>query len=244
MKLKTIAAALILSTTVTAPSIAVGKAPSTEAEKLSYSLGALFGSRMQEVYGDLDAKMIVSGINDALSGKKLAMDQNEMLEHIQAAQREAAQKAQQKMIEIAQANLEKGNAFLKENGGKEGVVTTQSGLQYKVTKEGKGVKPGADSEVTVHYEGKLLSGDVFDSSFKRGEPASFRVNQVISGWTEALQLMPEGSTWELYIPADLAYGPGGAPQGGIGPNELLIFKVELIKVGNPEKPTKPIGDKG
>ena len=233
MKLKTIAAALTLSTLTALPAFAADKAPTTDAEKLSYSLGALFGSRMKEVYSDLDAKMVVSGINDSLSGSKLALEQNQMFELIQKAQREAAEKAQQKMIEQAQKNLEKGSAFLKENGQKTGVVTTESGLQYKVDKEGKGTKPTANSEVTVNYEGKLLDGTVFDSSFARGQTTSFRVNQVISGWTEALQLMPEGSTWELFIPSDLAYGPGGAPQGGIGPNELLIFKVELIKVTNP-----------
>ncbi len=233
MKLKTIAAALVLSTVTALPAIAADKAPTTDAEKLSYSLGALFGSRMKEVYSDLDAKMIVSGINDSLSGSKLAMDQDQMFELIQKAQRDAAEKAQQQMIVQAQKNLEKGSAFLKGNSQKTGIVTTKSGLQYKVDKEGKGSKPTASSEVTVNYEGKLLDGTIFDSSFARGQTASFRVNQVISGWTEALQLMPEGSTWELYIPSDLAYGPGGAPQGGIGPNELLIFKVELIKVINP-----------
>ena len=238
MKLKTIAAALILSTAAALPALAEEKAPVTDAEKLSYSLGSLFGARMQEVYGDLNAKMVVSGINDALAGKKPALEQNEMLEMIQSAQREAAMKAQQRMIEAAQKNLEKGEAFLKENGKKAGVITTDSGLQYTIIKEGKGAKPGAASEVTVHYEGRLLDGNVFDSSFKRGEPTSFRVNQVIRGWTEALQSMPEGSIWELYIPSDLAYGPGGAPQGGIGPNETLVFKVELIKVANQDQAEK------
>ncbi|MCL6271182.1 FKBP-type peptidyl-prolyl cis-trans isomerase [Sansalvadorimonas sp. 2012CJ34-2] len=235
MKLKTIAATMILSTATAMPTFAAEKVPSTDAEKLSYSLGNLFGTRMKEVYEGLDAKMVVSGINDALSGKKPALDQGEMLELIQKAQREAAMKAQQRMIEAAQKNLEKGEAFLKENGKKSGVVTTESGLQYSIIKEGKGNKPTANSSVTVHYEGRLLDGNVFDSSFKRGEPTTFRVNQVIRGWTEALQLMPEGSTWELYIPSDLAYGPGGAPGGGIGPNETLVFKVELIKVETPEK---------
>ena len=235
MKLKKIAAALIMSTSMVMPSFAAERAPTTDAEKLSYSLGALFGSRMQEVYGDLDVKMIVSGINDALSGKKTAIDQNEMLAYIQRAQREAAEKVQQQMIESAQKNLEKGEAFLKENARKGNVIKTESGLQYKAINEGKGAKPTGVSEVTVHYEGRLLDGNVFDSSFKRGQPTTFRVNQVIPGWTEALQLMSEGAVWELYVPSDLAYGPGGAPQGGIGPNEVLIFKVELIKVTNPEK---------
>ncbi|WP_281646433.1 FKBP-type peptidyl-prolyl cis-trans isomerase [Parendozoicomonas sp. Alg238-R29] len=229
MKLTKIAAAMVLSTVTTLPVMAADKAPETDKEKLSYSLGALLGMRIKSDFDDLDVSMVSAGITDVLSDKKPAIDQNKMLEFIQKAQQEAAEKTQQKMIEEAQKNLEKGSAFLKNNGKKANIVTTESGLQYSIIKEGKGNKPAKESEVTVHYEGKLLNGNVFDSSYQRGEPTTFRVNQVISGWTEALQLMSEGSTWELYIPSDLAYGPGGAPQGGIGPNELLIFKVELIK---------------
>ncbi|CAM3475746.1 FKBP-type peptidyl-prolyl cis-trans isomerase [Parendozoicomonas haliclonae] len=213
-----------------AAEVATNTAPVTDAEKLSYSLGALFGTRMAEVYSDLDTNMVVAGISDALADKKLALSEQQMMEIIQKAQMEAAEKRQKEMMEQAQKNADKGAAFLKENGQKSDVVTTDSGLQYKVLSEGKGSKPDVSSEVTVNYEGKLLDGTIFDSSYERGQPATFRVNQVIQGWTEALQGMPEGSVWELYIPSDLAYGPGGAPQGGIGPNELLIFKVELIKV--------------
>lgn len=122
-----------------------------------------------------------------------------------------------------------GEAFLQQNKKKQGVVTTASGLQYKVMTEGKGEKPKATDIVTVNYEGKLINGKEFDSSYKRGEPATFPVNGVIAGWTEALQLMPVGSTWELYIPASLAYGAEGAPPA-IGSNETLIFKVQLLSV--------------
>ncbi|MDO7636496.1 MAG: FKBP-type peptidyl-prolyl cis-trans isomerase, partial [Porticoccaceae bacterium] len=125
-----------------------------------------------------------------------------------------------------EGNLKEGQAFLAENGTKEGVVTTASGLQYKVISAGSGAKPTVDSTVEVHYAGRLLDGTEFDSSVKRGVPATFGVTQVIAGWTEALQLMPQGSKWELYIPADLAYGPGGT--GPIGPNQMLIFEVELL----------------
>lgn len=122
-----------------------------------------------------------------------------------------------------------GEKFLQQNKTKKGVVTLPDGLQYKVIVEGKGEKPKATDQVTVHYAGTLIDGKEFDSSYKRGEPATFPVNGVIAGWTEALQLMPVGSTWELFIPANLAYGEQGAP-GAIGPNETLVFKVQLISV--------------
>lgn len=126
-------------------------------------------------------------------------------------------------------NATTGDAFLEKNKTQPGVVTTQDGLQYKIITEGKGPKPKLDDQVTVHYQGTLVNGQEFDSSYKRGEPATFPVNGVIPGWTEALQLMPVGSTWELYIPAKLAYGDAGAPPV-IGPNETLIFKVQLIAI--------------
>jgi len=130
---------------------------------------------------------------------------------------------------LADANLKAGKEFLDENGKRDGVVTTASGLQYEVLTEGNGVQPGPDDVVTVHYTGKLIDGTVFDSSVERGEPATFGVMQVIPGWVEALQMMKAGSKWRLYIPADLAYGPNGAG-GVIGPNATLIFDVELLGV--------------
>ena len=131
---------------------------------------------------------------------------------------------------MADSATEKGEKFLAENKSKEGVKTTASGLQYKITKEGTGKSPAATDRVLVHYEGKLLDGTVFDSSIKRGEPIAFPLNRVIPGWTEGLQLLKEGGKAILYIPSKLAYGPGGTPGGPIGPNETLIFEVELIKV--------------
>ena len=143
------------------------------------------------------------------------------------AKRDEMQQAEEQAFSLqAEGNLKEGQAFLAENGTKEGVVTTASGLQYKVISAGSGAKPTVDSTVEVHYAGRLLDGTEFDSSVKRGVPATFGVTQVIAGWTEALQLMPQGSKWELYIPADLAYGPGGT--GPIGPNQMLIFEVELL----------------
>ena len=131
---------------------------------------------------------------------------------------------------MAETPLEKGEKFLAENKSKEGVKTTDSGLQYKITKEGTGKTPTAADTVTVHYEGKLLDGSVFDSSIKRGKPAEFPLNRVIKGWTEGLQLIKEGGKAILYIPSKLAYGASGTPGGPIGPNETLIFEVELIKI--------------
>jgi FKBP-type peptidyl-prolyl cis-trans isomerase len=131
---------------------------------------------------------------------------------------------------MAETPLEKGEKFLAENKTKEGVKTTASGLQYKIVKEGTGNTPKATDRVLVHYEGKLLDGTVFDSSIKRGEPIAFPLNRVIPGWTEGLQLIKEGGKAILYIPSKLAYGPGGTPGGPIGPNETLIFEVELLKI--------------
>lgn len=131
---------------------------------------------------------------------------------------------------VAQENLEKGNAFLEENGKRPGVTTTESGLQYEVLTEGTGPKPTATDRVRVHYHGTLIDGTVFDSSVERGEPAVFGVNQVIPGWTEALELMPVGSKWKIYLPSNIAYGERGGPGGAIGPNEALIFEVELLEI--------------
>jgi FKBP-type peptidyl-prolyl cis-trans isomerase FklB len=133
------------------------------------------------------------------------------------------------MQDISQQNKKAGEQFLAENKTKPGVVTLKDGLQYKILSEGTGPKPSAQDTVTVHYAGTLINGNEFDSSYKRGQPATFRVSGVIPGWVEALQLMPQGSTWELYIPADLAYGDNGAPPV-IGPNEVLVFKVQLLKI--------------
>ena len=157
-----------------------------------------------------------------------------MLAIIEKVRKESEQKQQEKLAEEAKQNLEQGQQFLKENAKKPGIITMDNGLQYRILKEGKEAKPDENSEVTVHYEGRLLNGKVFDSSFERGQPATFRLNQVIRGWNESLQQMPEGSTWELFVPADLAYGPGGIP-GRIAPNSTLIFKVELISIKNEHK---------
>ena len=207
----------------------------TESDKVSYSLGSILAEQLKQFDG-IDADTLSRGIKDTLEGKPLELDKQEMYKHIEKARKDQEEKRMQKHQEEAARNLELGQVFLLENGKKPGITTMDNRLQYRIIKEGNGEKPLETSEVTVHYEGKLLDGTVFDSSYERKQPATFKLNQVIRGWTEALKEMSEGSTWELFIPADLAYGPGGIP-GRIGPNEVLTFKVELIKV-HPSEDTK------
>jgi FKBP-type peptidyl-prolyl cis-trans isomerase FklB len=151
-------------------------------------------------------------------------------------QKEMQEKQQAKAAAEGDANKKEGDAFLAANKTKEGVVTLPSGLQYKILKEGNGPKPTASDSVVCNYKGTLINGTEFDSSYKRGEPATFPVTGVIKGWTEALQLMPVGSKWQLFIPPDLAYGPRGTPGGPIGPNATLIFEVELISIKDKNPP--------
>jgi len=203
-------------------------------QRISYLLGMDNGKGIQSTGIEINVAAYQKGFADSLSGAESQLSEAETAEAIQSfqtqmlAQREEAQKAEQEVRETqAAANLEEGAAFLKANAVKEGVVTTESGLQYQVIEAGTGALPTIDNIVEVHYAGRLLDGTEFDSSIKRGVPVQFGVTQVIPGWTEALQLMPEGSKWELYIPAELGYGSGG--QGPIGPNATLIFEVELLQ---------------
>ncbi|WP_422135802.1 MULTISPECIES: FKBP-type peptidyl-prolyl cis-trans isomerase [unclassified Endozoicomonas] len=200
----------------------------TEADKLSYSLGAILAEQLKQFEG-INADALSRGVEDTLENKPLAFDKQEMFRLIEKARKDQEKKRQAQLAEEAKKNLERGQTFLKDNAKKSGIKTLASGLQYKVIKNGQGIKPAENSEVTVHYEGRLLDGKVFDSSYSRNQPATFKLNQVIKGWTEGLKQMQEGSVWELYIPSELAYGPGGIP-GRIGPNEVLIFKVELLSV--------------
>jgi FKBP-type peptidyl-prolyl cis-trans isomerase len=200
-----------------------------EREKLSYALGMNMGSSVKTNSLDVDVDIMLQGIKDILSGAKLRLSDQEARESIMALQKELQTKQQEKMKGLADKNKKEGDAFLAENKKKPGVKSLPSGLQYKVITEGKGKSPKDTDTVTVHYSGKLIDGTEFDSSYKRNEPATFGVTQVIKGWTEALQLMKEGSKWQLVIPANLAYGEGGRP--GIPPNSVLIFEVELIKAG-------------
>lgn len=206
----------------------------TQAKKISYLLGMDSGKNIQSTGVDIDSTAFVQGFNGGIAGEEPLLSEEQIAETIKAfeaqmmVKREEMQKEQQQATELqAEGNAIAGTEFLAANGAKKGITTTASGLQYKVIVAGTGVKPNASSTVEVHYVGRLLDGTEFDSSVKRGVPAQFGVTQVIAGWTEALQLMPEGSKWELYIPAGLAYGPGGT--GPIGPNSTLIFEVELLQ---------------
>jgi FKBP-type peptidyl-prolyl cis-trans isomerase len=163
---------------------------------------------------------------DALAGKEPGVPQQAIEEAMKVFQ----SKMQVRMQEKLKVKIAEGTKFLEDNKRKEGVQVTSTGLQYKVLKAGTGPSPKVDSQVSVHYEGKLINGQVFDSSIRRGQPASFPVNGVIPGWTEALQKMKVGDKWQLYIPSNLAYGERGSPQGGIGPHEVLVFDVELLEV--------------
>lgn len=198
-------------------------------DRISYSIGWDIGSSLKKQSIDINPDILIKGINCALGEKDPILTEDEMRGILMDFQKEMRENMMKKRNESEGKNKKEGEVFLAENKKKEGVKTTSSGLQYKVIKEGTGRKPGSDSMVKVHYEGKLIDGTVFDSSYERGDPAEFPVKGVIPGWTEALQLMKEGAEYELYIPAELAYGERGAG-GTIGPNATLIFKVELISI--------------
>jgi FKBP-type peptidyl-prolyl cis-trans isomerase FklB len=203
--------------------------PKTKKEKISYSIGINIGKNMKTQGLDLDQGLLTQGIKDGLNSSKTAMSDKDMEATMIAFQQEMTGKMQAKQKVNGEKNVKEGEAFLAANKKKEGIITLSSGLQYKILKSGDGPKPTKDQTVKCHYRGTLIDGTEFDSSYKRGEPTEFPVGQVIKGWTEALQLMPVGSKWQLFIPSDLAYGPNGAGQM-IGPNATLIFDIELISI--------------
>jgi|WetSurMetagenome_2_1015567.scaffolds.fasta_scaffold05593_4 FKBP-type peptidyl-prolyl cis-trans isomerase FklB len=203
--------------------------PKTKKEKISYSIGVSIGKNMKAQGIDLDQGLLTQGIKDGLNNSKTVMSEKEMEDVMNAFQQEMVGKMQAKQKVSGEKNAKEGAAFLAANKTKEGVVTLPDGLQYKILKSGDGPKPTKEQTVKCHYRGTLIDGTEFDSSYKRGEPTEFPVGQVIKGWTEALQLMPMGSKWQLFIPSDLAYGQSGAGQT-IGPNATLIFEIELISI--------------
>jgi FKBP-type peptidyl-prolyl cis-trans isomerase FklB len=213
----------------------------TQQEKASYAIGANIGRGMKKDGVQIDSRVLGRGISDALAGRKLAMTDEEMQAALTTLQAEVRKKLEAEAAAAAAANKAAGEQFLAANKSKEGVVTLPSGLQYKILKAGTGPKPTAADQVECNYKGTLVDGTEFDSSYKRGQPATFPVGQVIKGWTEALQLMPVGSKWELFVPSNLAYGERGAGQRGadvIGPNSTLIFEVELLSIKE-KAPAKP-----
>ncbi len=194
-------------------------------EKLSYIIGLDIGKNLKNQSVDIDQSALAKGIKDALSGTKSALTDEEIRETTTAFQKEMIAKRQA----LGEKNKKEGEAFLLENKKKKGITTLPSGLQYRVITAGKGKKPKPTDTVTVQYRGTLIDGTEFDSSYRRGQPATFPVNGVIPGWTEALGLMQEGSKWQIFVPSNLAYGERGSG-GQIGPNATLIFEIELISV--------------
>jgi len=194
--------------------------------KVSYVLGYNNVAQLQSQGVELDAQAFSAGVRAAVAGEDSAVGEEEARAAFEEFQEQMMAEAQSEFGVVAEENRARSEAFLAENAQTEDVMTTESGLQYKVLEMGEGETPTPESTVQVHYEGRLINGEVFDSSIQRGEPVAFGLSQVIPGWTEGLQLMPEGSRFELYIPSDLAYGPNGSQR--IGPNEALIFEVELL----------------
>lgn len=205
----------------------------TDEQKVSYGIGLMEGKRFKQDF-TVDVDAFTAGMKASVNGEKALMTEDEIKTTIQAFGQKLMAKREEEQKAVGEKNKAASEAFLAANAKKDGVKTTASGLQYKVISEGKGAKPKADDTVEVNYKGTLIDGTVFDSSYDRKQSVTFPVNGVIPGWTEALQLMPVGSKFDLYIPSDLAYGPGGTG-GVIGPNQALMFEVELIDIKKPEK---------
>jgi FKBP-type peptidyl-prolyl cis-trans isomerase len=210
------------------------------AEKNSYAVGVMIATDMQRNLKrggyEVDPEIVAKAFADAFSGKPTTVSATEAETIVRAYGAELRQKAEEKRKVEGEKNKAEGEKFLAENKNKDGVITLPSGLQYKVLTEGKGPKPATNDTVVTHYRGTLLDGTEFDSSYTKGTPATFAVNRVIKGWTEALQLMPTGSKWQLFVPSELAYGPNGAPPK-IGPNAVLTFEIELQDIKAPATPS-------
>ena len=214
---------------------AAASALTTKKQKFSYALGMNIGSglgtNLKKQAVEVDPNLVAEGLKDSMAGAKTRLTDEEAKAVLTEVQTEVRKEQQEKMEQAGAKNKTEGEAFLAANKSKEGVVTLPDGLQYKILTAGTGPKPAATDSVVCNYRGTLLNGTEFDSSYKRGQPATFGVSQVIKGWTEALQLMPVGSKWQLFIPANLAYAERGAG-GDIGPNATLIFEVELVSIAD------------
>ncbi|MCX5839768.1 MAG: FKBP-type peptidyl-prolyl cis-trans isomerase [Deltaproteobacteria bacterium] len=213
----------------------------SQRDKVSYAIGVYSGNNLKQQSVDIDPDIMVKGIKDSLSGGKTLLTDQEMQEVMAVFQKDMTAKQAEKRNALAEKNMKEGEAFLAENKKKEGVKTLPSGLQYKVIQAGTGKNPKATDGVVAHYRGTRIDGTEFDSSYRRNEPATFKLDKVIKGWTEALLMMKEGAKWQIFIPSNLAYGENGA--GPIEPNATLIFDVELIKIhaaaAAPSQTTKP-----
>jgi FKBP-type peptidyl-prolyl cis-trans isomerase len=201
----------------------------TPKDKASYAIGLNLGKNLHRDSVEVDPNILLRGLRDALADRKPLLTDEEAKAAMVAIQSDLRKKQEAKMEMAGEGNKKLGEVFLTENKTKDGVVTLPDGLQYKILKEGTGPKPSATDSVVCNYKGTLIDGTEFDSSYKRGQPATFPVGQVIKGWTEILQLMPVGSKWQIFVPSDLGYGLRGAG-GSIGPNSTLIFEIELLSI--------------
>jgi FKBP-type peptidyl-prolyl cis-trans isomerase FklB len=239
--MKIIILAVIFSAGAVAPLFADGtNGLSDEKSRVSYAIGMMTGRQWKQQDIDFDVELYARGIKDGQSGGATLLTQQQAQETITAFRQEFNAKQQQKRTELAAKNKAEGAAFLTTNKNNPGVITLPDGLQYRVITNGTGAVPSSNDVVTVNYRGTLLDGTEFDSSYKRGQPAKFPVGRVIPGWTEALEKMPIGSKWKLFIPAELAYGAQSRP--GIPPNAMLIFEVELLDAKVPPPPAPLTSD--
>ncbi|HWR73002.1 MAG TPA: FKBP-type peptidyl-prolyl cis-trans isomerase [Nitrospirota bacterium] len=220
----------ILGTALLAVQVSAGEPPElkTDKDKVNYAIGVNFIGNIKRQGIDIDLDLVIQGMKDAHTGGKLLLTDDELRKAISKYQVAARQKRSQVGSKVAEESKKAGVAFLAENKKKEGIVALPSGLQYKVHKTGEGKKPTDADTVECHYRGTLINGAEFDSSYRSGKPATFKMSEVIPGWSEALKLMPVGSKWQLFIPPQLAYGERGG--GRIGPNTTLIFEIELLGI--------------
>jgi FKBP-type peptidyl-prolyl cis-trans isomerase len=236
-------AALITQTAVSQPAEDAEPAPDglqNTGQRMSYFIGFQVGSQFNQMGVEFDQEALLRGLNDSMGGEEMALSREQITEALTKVRQQQQAKAQKQ----AEENLAAAEAFMKKNAKRDEVKVTDSGLQYEVVEQGEGKTPDANDRVTVHYEGQLLDGEVFDSSYERDEPATFKLSQVIPGWSEGLQLMKPGAKYKLYVPPDLGYG--ASPRGPGGPNNALIFTVELKSVERIEgkKPEQPAGMPG
>lgn len=235
MRYRFIAASTLV--TMIAPMAAAETEIKDDRDRESYSVGYQLGSNFKRQGIDVKPDSFTKGLQDALTGSSAALSKEDIEKSLMSLQQRASAAQQKLQKETSDTNLSAGKAFMDENGKKEGVVTSPSGLQYKIITEGTGAKPTLTDTVTVNYRGTLIDGTEFDSSYKRGQPAKFKLDQVVKGWTEGLQLLKQGSKAQLVIPPTLGYGERGA--GPIGPNSTLIFEVELVGIEPAEKSAEP-----
>ena len=222
--------ALMMGCSMESPEAGVDAALETDDEKASYGIGLNIGQGLVPLAERIDVNSFAMGLRDALAEADPAVPQEELHELLNSLQVDLQQAQQQAMAAQADTNQARADSFLTANAEREGVTTTESGLQYEVMEQGDGPRPGPEDAVTVNYRGTLIDGTQFDSSYDRGEPATFNLGGVIPGFAEGIQLMPVGSKYKLFLPPEIGYGPQGGPGGGIAPNSALIFEIELLEI--------------